>query len=744
MGKKTNLNLYARNIFGLIAILFATQIVANQTSEFCESPNVNTTALPSFKNKKTDTTQISANQTQILSDGISRFTGDVIIEQNQIRLKADSADFNKQTESISLTGNIQVDTKAISLFAKTGLLSLDDENREFKSVLFQIPDSNLRGEAGILESDGEHTSHLSKALITSCPINKPDWNLKARNLTINHEDAYGSAENAILDFKGIPFFYIPYFEFPIGDKRRSGFLSPSLSSSNSRGLEFAVPWYWNIAPNHDATFTPRLMRKRGVAIETEYRYLTNSSSGELDITYLGHDSQLNDARHHIKYQQTTAFNKKTELKIDFNDVSDVDYNNDFNNTFNSNNQTYLDKEIELEYKSDYWKTSVLAHTADTINASLLLADRPYRRLPQIYAEAYLPITTPGLSSSLSTEVVNFDHEDNTATTGSRITVSTDIRYSLNGDAWHLRPRLELHHTQYDTEDGSGNPVFIDSRTLPITSIDAGLYFERTTDSKLRQTLEPRIFYLNIPFKDQSAIPIFDTDLNDFSVNQLFRSNRFNGNDLIGDANQISLALTSRLYNPATGNELINASIGQILFLRDRLVTLPGDPVETTTSSDIIAEVSSSIGRWKFEAGTQWDTTNKITEKDNFSIQYKTDKNNMFNLSYRKKLNTNSGLSDVKHVNTSFISQITKNISLFAQWDYSLKDHSDISALGGIVYDSCCWQLSLATQRFLLNDKNQEFDNTIMLQLSLKGFGGVSGNNVRNTLRQSIPGYTEEY
>ena len=182
-------------------------------------------------------------------------------------------------------------------------------------------------------------------------------------------------------------------------------------------------------------------------------------------------------------------------------------------------------------------------------------------------------------------------------------------------------------------------------------------------------------------------------------------------------------------------------------MRDRKVALPGDPIETKGSSDIIAEITSTIHNWKFEAGTQWDTKNKITEKDNFSIQYKADSKNIFNLSYRKKLNSlnpSTTLSDVKHVNTSFIAQISDSISLFAQWDYSLKDKRDITALGGLMYDSCCWQLSLAAQRFLLNDKNQEFDNTIMLQLSLKGFGGVSGNAVKNTLKQSIPGYTEDY
>ena len=745
MGTKTTLSHHARYLLGIAIVFFTTQTNASQSTELCETAETNSLSTPLFKSKIKGETQISADQTQILSDGLSRFTGNVVIEQHQIRLRADSADFNKQTESISLTGNIHVDTKAISLDANDGLLSLENSDRQFKVVKFKIPESNLRGEAEILDLDDENTSRLSNTLVTSCPINQTDWKLKAENLTINHEDSYGSAENAILDFKGVPFFYMPYLEFPIGDKRRSGILAPNLSSSNSRGVEFSVPWYWNIAPNHDATFTPRLMSKRGAGIETKYRYITQLSSGELNVDYLGHDSRANDARHYIRYKHNTDINNKTNLSIDFSDVSDFDYNNDFSNKFNSINQTYLDREIALGYDTDTWKTSILANTTETINASLALADRPYRRLPQIQAEAEIPLNISDLRSTISAEAISFDHEDKAVATGSRFTVIPGIHYSLEGDYWHLRPSFEIHHSLYDTtEDANNNPDFTASRTLPITSVDGGLYFERKTDNGMRQTLEPRIFYLNVPFKDQSNIPIFDTDLNDFNIGQLFRNNRFNGNDLVGDANQVSLALTSRLFNAETGNELLTASIGQIHYLADRKVTLPGNTINTKKTSDIIAEITSSTANWKLEAGTQWNTTKKITEKDNFSIQYKSDQNNIFNLSYRKKLNSNTGLSDVKHINTSFISQIDKNISLFGQWDYSLIDNRDISVLGGITYDSCCWQLSLAAQRFLLNDKQQQFDNTIMIQLSLKGFGGASGNSVKNTLRQSIPGYIEDY
>jgi len=448
------------------------------------------------------------------------------------------------------------------------------------------------------------------------------------------------------------------------------------------------------------------MSKRGVGVETKYRYLTESSLGELDMAYLPNDKKTSSDRHYLHYQQLTDFNPNTSLSVNLNDVSDTDYNNDFNNIITNNALSYLDKEIALNYSSDYWQANILAHAIEPLNQSLTIPKRPYRRLPQINLATEQPLNASGLSAFVQSEAVSFDHEDSTRVTGSRFMISPGIHYLMTGTAWHFHPSFQVNHTQYDAKNSSGNSISTVDRTLPITSIDTGLYFERTTENNYLQTLEPRIYYLNVPYEDQSSLPIFDTSLNAYGISQLFRNNRFNGNDLIGDANQVSLSIGTKLYNPETGSELFDASIGQIYYLSDRKITLPGGNIETSSTSDVITEISSTFNDWNVNASAQWDTNTKQIEKENLAIQLRPGKNNIFNIAYRMRRNPSTGTTSLKHIDTSFMTPISDNISLIGRWDYSFKDERDISVLGGIAYDSCCWSMTLVSQRYLLNDNNQ--------------------------------------
>ena len=729
--------------FSIFFMLFTVNASATNILA-CDISHKTYRAPPSFKKIDLENTHISADQTQILKDGISRFTGNVIIEQHEIRLNADSADYDKPSENVTLKGNVHADTINLSVNATSAYLSLDNEDSLFNTVDFYLPETKLRGTADTIKFNNEKHSFLDNTLITSCARTNPDWSLTATTIEIDHDNEYGSADEAVLNFKGVPFFYIPYIEFPIGNKRRSGILIPEIGSSSSNGLELTVPWYWNISPNQDATLTPRYMHKIGLGIDTNYRYLTKSSTGSLDFAILPSDKITNTDRHFLHYQQLTDFNSNAALSININDVSDTDYNNDFNNIVTNNNLSYLDKEIAFNYNADFWQANILAHAIEPLNSSLTLANRPYRRLPQISFESEHPLNSSGLNAFIQSEVVSFEHKDPSRITGTRFMVTPGIQYLMTGPAWHLTPSFQINHTQYDTEDSLGNPVNTIDRTVPITSIDAGLYFERTTENNYLQTLEPRLYYLNVPYEDQSSLPIFDTNLYEFGINQLFRNNRFNGNDLVGDANQLSLSLSSKLYDTETGNELVNASIGQIYYFEDRKTTLPTKLVETNNTSDLIAEISSTINKWNFSASTQWDTKDKKSEKDTFSMQYRPAKNNIYNVSYRMRQNTSTGTTSLRQIDTSFIQPINNKMNFIGRWNYSLKDERDIAVLGGIAYDSCCWSMTLVAQRYLLNDQNQKYDSAIMLQLIFKEFGSVSGNRVKNTLKNSVPGYTEEY
>ncbi|MDA3870054.1 MAG: LPS assembly protein LptD, partial [Gammaproteobacteria bacterium] len=373
--------------------------------------------------------------------------------------------------------------------------------------------------------------------------------------------------------------------------------------------------------------------------------------------------------------------------------------------------------------------------------SILTVDRPYRRLPQLSLQGDKPIGKTGLAFTLDSEWVNFDHEEDSVVTGSRLQLKPGLRWLSEGSFWFIEPAVKFSHTQYEVEDGSGVAQDIEDRNLSMTSLDTGLFFERELDNGLVQTLEPRIYYLNVPYRDQSQLPVFDTRASIFSTTLLFRDNRFDGGDRIGDANQLTLALSSRLISTDTGKEYFRASIGQIQYFENRKVSLT-NTLETDSTSDLMAELAVTIKDWNLSAGTQWDTDNNYSQRGNFLAHYQSDAEHIFNFGLR---NDRSIGAEIRQTDLSFKLPISNDFSAFGRWNYSLKSDRSIDSIAGFSYDSCCWTIQLMGQRRLIyNNAAEEYDNAIMVQLVLKGLGSVSGNKVDNTLEQAILGYKEDY
>jgi LPS-assembly protein len=387
----------------------------------------------------------------------------------------------------------------------------------------------------------------------------------------------------------------------------------------------------------------------------------------------------------------------------------------------------------------------------TIDETTPLTTRPYERLPQVTFLGDTEVASSPLFFTLDSEYVDFTHEDDTKTTGARFTVRPGLRLPLSGAAWFFDPAVKFSHTQYDvgTQGNSnipGTTQTVEDRNLPMGSVDAGLFFERYLDNGYQHTLEPRLYYLNVPFEDQSNIPLFDTSIPTFSVAQLFRDNRFVGGDRIGDANQLTFALTSRILNPNTGNELLRASIGQIYYFEDRRVSLDGS-IDTEKQSDIIAELDTSWGRWQSNIDLEWDTSNSNLSKENYFLHYMSDARHLFNIGYRKRLINDSDVIDIEQTDTSFVYAFNRNYSGIARWNYSLKDDKGIDTIIGMAYDSCCWSIQLLAQRRLKNTSgsnstgNDAYDSALLVEFVFKGLGSLSGSRVRTTLEQSIFGYT---
>lgn len=716
-----------------------------------------------FSPDKQGNTEISADFTQSSKDGSTTLDGNVIIEKHLTRVTADHAEYDKQQDSIKFSGNVHIDTANMSLDADSGTVKINQSETgnntqgTFNNIKFFIPDSNMKGRAETIHSreknaiaGSANTSILNNAIITSCDLASPDWLISADEIELDHDDEYGSAENVVMRFKGVPFVYVPYMEFPTSDKRRSGLLFPEIGTSSSRGVELSTPWYWNIAPNQDAVLTPRYMEKRGMELGGNYRFLTQSSNGQFKGAYLPTDKTTDKERYQYRYQQNSRIMPNLRFDVDVQDISDSEYFNDFSNSLGTTSRTHLYRSVALNYDLENWHMKAQLQNIKTIDENSAISSRPYERLPQLTFYGDTAIASSPLLFTFDSEYVDFTHKDPNKTTGSRFNVVPGLSLPLSGTAWFLKPAIKLNHIQYDVGiDGDANnpgtTLNIEDRNLPMSSVDAGLFFERPLGGGFQQTLEPRLYYLNVPYKDQSNLPLFDTSTPNFTVAQLFRDNRFVGRDRIGDANQLTVAVTSRILNPGSGLELIRASIGQIYYFSDRKVSLNG-VVDTAKQSDIIANLDTNWGNWKGSIDLQWDAAKSRLQQDNYVLHYKLDARHLFNIGYRKRMVRNSDAIDIEQTDTSFVYAISRNYSGIARWNYSLKDAKSIDSIVGLAYDSCCWSLQLLAQRRLKKSTSAKnpYDNAILVQFVFKGLGSLSGSKTRSILTKSIYGYSDPF
>ncbi|MBT8126989.1 MAG: LPS assembly protein LptD [Gammaproteobacteria bacterium] len=731
----------------VIASLLVQQAAIADVRDDCAAkyPSISSYKPPPFFSEDTRSNiDLSADKTLTAKDGSTTFDGDVVIERHELRITTDYAKFDNTQREVTVRGNVHLDTTAMSIDADSGRFFLDDRNVEFDNIRFFMPETRLRGHAETITSESDKSATLISSSITSCPPDDVDWLLSADSINLDLQDEYGRARGVVLRFHHIPFLYTPYIEFPVGDKRRSGLLVPSFGTSSSRGFELVVPWYWNIAPNQDATIAPHYMNRRGMQLDAQYRFLTQTTDGTFDVNYLPEDNVTLEERYSLKYLQHTKITDSVRAKIDYKDVSDPEYLQDFSSSLLGTSTTHLSQSADVVASYTNWQASALVQSYETLDLTIAESDRPYRMLPQIKLKGDEPLTDY-LNVTLDSEWVNFVHEDDIKIEGPRFILQPGIEVPLQSSAWFLKPAVEFSHTQYNISDGSGMKVDTENRNLPITSIDSGIFLERTMSKDLIQTLEPRLFYLYVPFEDQSDLPLFDTSVPDFSLLQMFRKNRFYGGDRIGDANQITAALRSRIIDPATGYEYMRASIGQIYYFDDRRVTLTGIPA-TNKSSDIIGEISGRVRNWRANAGMQWDIEEHNSAKHNAALQYATEDNAIFNLGYSKRRETLINPEALEQTDISFVAPVSKKYTLIGRWNYSLEQERDLEAIAGFSYDSCCWSMIFAYQRNLVTSSSieEDYDNSILFQLVLKGLGSVSGDSAVDKLKQSILGFRDEY
>ncbi|MCF6225791.1 MAG: LPS assembly protein LptD [Xanthomonadales bacterium] len=646
---------------------------------------------------------------------MSVFTGDVVVTRGAQQLKTDLLKYNIDKKHLNFPEPLAYRDAGLFLLAASAEYDLLEESGSFQQVDYQLFSNNSKGRASkALVSKGSQLS-MDGVEYTTCQGDDPDWQIIAKNISINAQTGRGIARGAKLEIKGIPVLYTPWLSFPIDDRRQTGFLYPSLGSSNDNGFDVSIPWYWNIAPNQDLTLTPRWITDRGFMLGSQYRFMTARTINSVDIKYLADDDRTGEDRYHYKVSHKGIINPQWKTKLLLNRVSDEDYFFDLGNSLVQSSRQFLRSQVGISGRGKYWGFDLQADNFQILDAEINPNRGPYSRVPQLRYRLDMPINKSRFDFRLDSELVAFDRR--AGVTGGRADVLSQLLWTYEEAAGFVQPAIAYRVTQYSLNN---NLDFVDNspgRSNLIASFDAGLYFDRELKSGAQQTLEPRLFYLFVPFENQDDLPDFDTDEMTFGFGQLFSYNRFIGADRQGDANQLTLALTSRTFDSTQGLERFNLSLGQILYFADQKVQLrPGDPVNKAGTSDFIAEASWYPSQvWATRAGLQWSWEENELDVGYAGIDYQSSSRLQLSFEYRYRLDS------VDQFDIRASVPISSRWRLMGRWNYDRDEAGTLEALAGFEYSSCCWAMRLLARRYLRNNDG-ETRTGIYLEFELTGLG----------------------
>ncbi|MDY0067660.1 MAG: LPS assembly protein LptD [Steroidobacteraceae bacterium] len=720
----------------LMAALAANAAVAH--AQDCSEQPASQAAAPSADGASFDPDQpieFEADAVEAVRDGEILLKGDVEVRQGERRLQTRDALYDTRTQSFSLAEGLQYSDPDLEISGQGGRLHSGGE-AVFDEAAFALPAINARGGARRIEADTAGALRLDEVRYTTCPAGNEDWLLSADEVRIDQRAGLGQGRGVRLDFKGVPILYTPFISFPVGDQRKSGFLFPTLGSSSSNGYSLSAPWYWNIAPNMDATFSPTWYSKRGARLDTEFRYLTSTSRGRIEAQYLPNDDQLGEERSLLQLSDRTDLSDRLRLDLSAANASDSRWFEDFSLGPEGTSISYLDRSAQLTWLSRRWEAALRAQNFQVIDDTIDPALRPHTILPQLAVRASYPDQLFGLTLGLDLEAGNFQHNLAGVDDGWRIDVMPEMRLPLRGAGVWLEPAARWRYTAYVLENEARPGGDSPTRSAPIMSLDGGLIFERPSGSREQRliTLEPRFMYLYTPYRNQDDLPTFDTARADLNLVQLFSTNRYVGADRLGDANQMSIGLTSRLLDAQTGRQFIAATIGQAYYFKAPRIALADERPEDPDYSDIIAELDlTAYADWNIRFGLQWDPSRTRSEKSDVRIQYQPEHDRVINLGYRFRRGS------IEQLDASAAWPLAQRWSAYARWVHSLEDETPLDQFAGFEYRSCCWRLRLVGRRYV-SDRSGDRDTSIMLQLELNGLSSV-GTAADAFLERSIRGYS---
>lgn len=686
-------------------------------------------------------TSVEALADSVISErGVVSLDGNTSITYQGRTITAQNAQYNTDTGEVSIEGELSFAADGIALQSENASFDLDNDRFKTGRSVYEMDLNGKRatGEANAMERMEDGSFLMSDATYSTCPKLDNSWFVKADRIQLYPDDGIGIAKKIVLRFKGVPLLAVPAFSFPISPDRKTGFLAPILARGDNTGYELQVPWYWNIRPNLDATLTPRWMSKRGVQLQTELRYLNRQGQWTLDNEIMSDRQFESSRRYFTQLRHNGQFGPFWRSSIIASQVSDKDYFQDLGNSLEVASITHLERRAEVVYDWDNTQMEIRLQSYQTVDQDIPSDERPYQRLPQFTFNTIADKRPLGIKATFDSETVFFDRDN--SITGLRVDAIPRLSLPISSSAWFLTPSISHRFTHYRLNNTENNQPSRQSRNTNTVSVDGGLFFDRVLDDDGSVlTLEPRVFYLRVPYENQSDLPVFDSNEFDFNIAQLFRENRFTGADRIADANQLSLALTSRLINGDDGREVVRGSIGQIVYFDDRRVALDSDTPDRSNTSDFVGEVAAELPNdWQAKGSIQWNPDENQTVRSSLLLSYRPSNDKIVNLGHRNVSTSNS--ADTEQIDFSVLWPIKDQWRLAARWNYSLDENTSIESLLGVEYDSCCWALRFAARRYI-SESGLDHDTNLYLQLVLKGLAPL-GQNYGDLLEYSILGYRD--
>ncbi|MDH4428226.1 MAG: LPS-assembly protein LptD [Acidovorax sp.] len=692
--------------------------------------------------------------------------GNAELRRGDTVIRADRLDYNVPDDLARAQGKVRIN-RAGNVYEGTALeLRVDAFEGFFSDARYRFLANGAHGEATRVDFIDRDRAVVHSATYTTCERGneaswQPDWVLRAGTIRLDNEEQVGTAEDAVLEFKGVPVLPIPYITFPLSDKRKSGLLPPTIGLDSRDGVAYMQPYYWNIAPNRDATLRAALMTKRGANLGGEFRYLEPTYSGQFSGDVMPSDRLRDRTRWSVSAQHQGTFATDIGalgLNINVNRVSDDNYWRDFGRASEALRQRLLPGDATLSWGANDMSATVRTlkwQTLQDVNAPIV---PPYDRLPQLQWRYTPSQLGGGLDASVELDTTRFQAAR--ALTGQpnahRSYAMAQVSRPFLSPGGFITPRMQVHATQYQFDTPLANGDRSAARALPTFSLDSGLVFERDASYFGRaflQTLEPRAFYTYTPYRDQSRLPVYDTAANDFNFATIYTENAFGGNDRLADNNLLTLGVSTRLLDPATGAEAARFGIAQRLRFTDQLVTLPGAaPVSERLSDLLLGAGITWTPQWGFDSTVQYNPKTGRSIRSTIGARYTPGSYRTISAAYRLQSGTSEQIDigwqwplDALWGGDKRTADAGRSAKGPGRWytvgrlNYSLQDRKLVDTIVGFEYDSCCWIGRVVLER--LQSSVTTSNTRLLFQIEFVGFSRLSlGASPLETLKQHVPRY----